>query len=66
MAGAERPVFSTGAFVEPIEIWDEPRQLKFSVRENPPPMEGVEPYAHRPPHLHGFLVSERAIYRLAC
>jgi len=30
--GAERHcVFSTGAFVEPIEVWDEPRRLKFSV-----------------------------------
>jgi len=57
--GAERHcVFSTGAFVEPIEIWDEPRQLKFSVRENPLPMEEWSPYAHiDPPHLHGFLVS---------
>ncbi|HEV2699802.1 MAG TPA: hypothetical protein VGU90_17555 [Terriglobales bacterium] len=57
--GAERHcVFSTGAFVEPIEIWDEPRQLKFSVTANPPPMEEWSPYAHiAPPHLHGFLVS---------
>lgn len=59
-AGAERHcVFSTGAFVEPIEIWDEPRQLKFSVTSNPPPMEEWTPYSHvEPPHLHGFLASE--------
>ena len=58
--GAERHcVFSTGAFVEPIQIWDEPRQLKFSVTSNPPPMEEWTPYAHiEPPHLHGFLLSE--------
>ena len=58
--GAERHcVFSTGAFVEPIEVWDEPRQLKFSVTSNPPPMEEWTPYSHiDPPHLHGFLVSE--------
>ncbi len=57
--GAERHcVFSTGAFVEPIEVWDEPRQLKFSVTSNPPPMEEWTPYSHvEPPHLHGFLVS---------
>lgn len=57
--GAERHcVFSTGAFVEPIEIWDEPRRLKFSVTTNPPPMEEWTPYAHLDtPHLHGFLVS---------
>jgi hypothetical protein len=59
-AGAERHcVFSTGAFVEPIEIWDEPRRLKFSVTSNPPPMEEWSPYARiEPPHLHGFLRSE--------
>lgn len=57
--GVERRcVFSTGAFVEPIEIWDEPRRLKFSVTANPPPMEEWSPYAHlETPHLHGFLVS---------
>jgi hypothetical protein len=58
--GAERHcVFSTGPFVEPIEVWDEPRLLKFSVSASPPPMEEWSPYAHiEPPHLHGFLVSE--------
>jgi hypothetical protein len=59
-AGAERHcVFSTGAFVEPIQIWDAPRQLKFSVSSNPAPMEEWTPYSHiAPPHLHGFMVSE--------
>jgi len=57
--GAERHcVFSTGAFVEPIEVWDEPRRLKFSVTSNPAPMEEWTPYSHvEPAHLHGFLVS---------
>lgn len=57
--GAERHcVFSTGAFVEPIQVWDEPHRLKFSVTSNPPPMEEWTPYSHiDPPHLHGFLVS---------
>jgi hypothetical protein len=58
--GAERHcVFSTGAFVEPIQIWDAPHRLKFSVTANPAPMQEWTPYAHvDPPHLHGFLVSE--------
>jgi uncharacterized membrane protein YhaH (DUF805 family) len=58
--GAERHcVFSTGAFVEPIEVWDEPRLLKFSVTSNPAAMEEWTPYTHiEPPHLHGFLVSK--------
>jgi hypothetical protein len=58
--GAERHcVFSTGAFVEPIQVWDEPRLLKFSVASNPAPMEEWTPYRHiEPPHLRGYLVSE--------
>lgn len=58
--GAERHcVFSTGAFVEPIQVWDEPHLLKFSVVSNPAPMEEWTPYSHLDtPHLHGFLISE--------
>jgi hypothetical protein len=58
--GAERHcVFSTGEFVEPIKVWDEPRLLRFSVTSNPAPMEEWTPYSHiEPPHLHGFLVSD--------
>jgi hypothetical protein len=57
--GAERHcVFSTGSFVEPIQVWDEPRLLRFSVTSNPPPMREWSPYANiDPPHLHGFFVS---------
>ncbi len=58
--GAERHcVFSTGSFVEPIQVWDEPRLLRFSVTSNPPPMREWSPYANiDPPHLHGFFVSD--------
>jgi hypothetical protein len=57
--GAERHcIFSTGAFIEPIEVWDAPHRLKFSVTENPAPMQEWTPYSHiEPAHLHGFLVS---------
>ena len=33
-------VFSTGAFVEPITIWNEPRHLRFDVTAMPEPMRG--------------------------
>src|ERR1043166_6261274 len=50
-------VFSTGSFVEPIEVWDKPRLLQFSVTQNPAPMQEWSPYRHvHPPHLNGFLV----------
>ena len=60
-----RCVFSTGAFVEPIQVWDAPRLLKFSVTQNPPPMEEWTPYRHvHPAHLEGYLVSNGGQFRL--
>ncbi len=57
--------FSTGAFVEPIEVWDEPRRLAFSVTDYPAPMEEWTPYRHiHPPHLDDFLVSKRGQFEL--
>jgi uncharacterized membrane protein YhaH (DUF805 family) len=58
-------VFSTGPFVEPIEVWDEPRLLKFSVADNPAPMREISPYAKiEPPHLHGYFVSHQGQFLL--
>ncbi|MDA1313982.1 MAG: hypothetical protein O2968_11650 [Acidobacteria bacterium] len=64
--GAERHcVFSTGPFVEPIEVWDEPNLLKFSVTSNPAPMQEWTPYDEiHPPHLKGFLESEGGQFHL--
>jgi hypothetical protein len=64
--GAERHcVFSTGQFVEPIEVWDEPRLLKFSVTSNPPPMREWSPYGNiDTPHLHGFFESNGGQFSL--
>jgi hypothetical protein len=57
--------FSTGPFVEPIEVWDEPRLLKFSVTQNPEPMQEWTPYRHvHPAHLDGYLESRAGQFRL--
>jgi uncharacterized membrane protein YhaH (DUF805 family) len=57
--------FSTGPFVEPIAVWDEPRLLKFSVTENPEPMQEWTPYREiRPAHLNGYLESCAGQFRL--
>jgi uncharacterized membrane protein YhaH (DUF805 family) len=57
--------FSTGAFVEPIEVWDEPKLLQFSVAENPAPLEELTPYRHiEPPHLKGYFVSKKGQFEL--
>ncbi|PYI87563.1 MAG: hypothetical protein DME26_05790 [Verrucomicrobia bacterium] len=57
--------FSTGPFVEPIEVWEEPRLLRFSVTKNPEPMQEWTPY-HRvhPAHLDGYLESRAGQFRL--
>jgi hypothetical protein len=57
--------FSTGPFVEPIQVWDEPRLLRFSVTENPPPMRELSLYPDvEPKHLHGYMVSKQGQFRL--
>ena len=57
--------FTTGTFVEPIDVWNEPALLRFRVTANPAPMAELSPYANvDPPHLHGFLVSEQGQFEL--
>ncbi len=65
-AGAVRRCeFSTGAFVEPITVWDEPRRLAFDVVRQPPTMTELSPYRHvAAPHLDGYLVVRSGEFRL--
>ncbi|MBX7244254.1 MAG: hypothetical protein K1X53_02075 [Candidatus Sumerlaeaceae bacterium] len=60
-----RCVFSTGAFVEPITVWDEPRLLKFSVEAQPPPMVewSFREHVHAA-HLNGYLQSHQGQFLL--
>jgi uncharacterized membrane protein YhaH (DUF805 family) len=65
VGAVRRCVFSTGPFVEPIEVWDEPKLLKFGVTENPAPLNELSPYGNiRPPHLHGYFVSHQGQFLL--
>jgi uncharacterized membrane protein YhaH (DUF805 family) len=58
-------VFSTGPFVEPIRVWNEPNLLKFDVVFNPAPMKEWSPWNDvHPPHLENFLVSQGGQFRL--
>ncbi|HSE42180.1 MAG TPA: DUF805 domain-containing protein [Acidobacteriota bacterium] len=57
--------FSTGAFVEPITVWDEPNLLRFSVDQNPEPMQEWTIYhSIHPPHLKGFFLSQQGEFLL--
>lgn len=56
--------FSTGAFVEPITVWDEPERLAFDVVAQPAPMRELSPYGIEPPHLDHFIKSRRGEFLL--
>jgi len=57
-------VFSTGTFVEPIEVWDEPTLLRFRVTEQPEPMREWSPHHIHPAHLDHYLVSHKGQFHL--
>ncbi len=57
-------VFSTGTFVEPIHVWNEPNLLRFSVTSQPMPMRELSPYDIHPPHLNNYLVSKQGEFLL--
>lgn len=56
--------FTTGSFVEPITVWDEPRLLKFDVVEQPEPMKELSFWDIDAPHLHDYFVSKQGQFKL--
>ena len=57
--------FSTGAFVEPITVWDEPKRLAFDVVAQPEPLRELSPYPFvYSDHLEGSFTSERGEFVL--
>ncbi len=56
--------FSTGDFIEPITVWDEPYHLAFDVTEVAPTMTELSPWNIEPHHLHGYFVSTKGEFRL--
>lgn len=57
--------FTTGSFVEPITTWDEPNLLQFDVKEQPIPMNELNPFWEvHPPHLDGYFKSYKGQFKL--
>ncbi len=57
--------FTTGAFVEPITIWQPPYHLAFGVLHQPPPLIETTFYDDlHLPHLEGYFQSKRGEFRL--
>ena len=65
VGAVRRCEFTTGAFVEPITVWEPGRRLAFDVLEQPAPMRerGLFGDIHAP-HLNGYFVSERGQFLL--
>ena len=65
VGATRRCTFTTGSFLEPIEVWDPPRELRFGVTSSPDPLiERTLWKAARPPHLDGFLEPTRGQFVL--
>jgi hypothetical protein len=65
VGAVRRCEFTTGTFVEPIEVWRPGRELSFSVSSQPDPMREWTLYPGlRPPHLDGYLESTRGQFVL--
>ena len=61
-----RCTFSTGDFVEPIEVWDEPRLLRFGVTSCPPALHELNPFHEVvAPHVSGYFMAVRGQFALA-
>lgn len=65
-AGAIRKCnFTTGPFIEPITIWDEPNLLAFGVLDQPPPLIEWSIYSDlRIAHLDGYFKSVKGQFKL--
>ncbi len=57
--------FTTGAFVEPVTVWNPGRELGFDVTAQPTPMRELTLWpGPRPPHLDGYIQSTHGQFRL--
>ncbi|MEP7127714.1 MAG: hypothetical protein ABI729_02550 [Chitinophagales bacterium] len=56
--------FTTGSFIEPVTVWDEPRLLKFDVDEQPEPLKELSFWDIDAPHLHDYFVSKQGQFKL--
>lgn len=56
--------FTTGSFIEPITVWNEPNLLKFDVDEQPAPMRELSFWKVDAPHLHDYFVSKQGQFKL--
>ncbi|WP_143715699.1 hypothetical protein [Pedobacter heparinus] len=56
--------FTTGSFIEPITVWNQPRLLQFKVLAQPAPMKEISFWDVDAPHLHDYFVSKKGQFKL--
>jgi len=65
IGSVRRCQFSTGDFVEPVTMWNEPQLLSFGVEKMPPPLVELSIYRDlHLPHLENNFVSEKGQFKL--
>lgn len=65
VGSVRRCEFSTGPFVEPITVWDEPHRLAFDVTSQPPSLTELSPYKNvHALHVEGYMASQGGEFRL--
>ncbi len=65
VGSVRRCEFSTGPFVEPITVWDEPNRLAFDVTAQPPSLTELSPYKNvHALHVEGYMTSKGGEFRL--
>jgi uncharacterized membrane protein YhaH (DUF805 family) len=65
VGAVRRCEFSTGAFIEPIKVWDAPHLLQFGVEAQPPSMrEWSWMHDIHPAHLEGYLEVQAGQFKL--
>lgn len=58
-------IFNTGEFVEPIQIWEKPKLLRFLVQSQPEPLRELTPYKNlNVPHLDEYFISTEGQFEL--
>jgi hypothetical protein len=64
VGAVRRCLFTTGTFIEKVNIWEEGKRLGFSIVAGPEAMREFSPYDIHPRHLNGYFIPESAEFRL--
>ena len=64
VGAVRRCLFTTGTFIENVNVWEEGKRLGFSIVSGPEAMREFSPYAIHPRHLSGYFIPESAQFQL--